>query len=208
MAKSAMKVLLVVVFCGSTFGLDIVSSGYSVQTYTTYSESGIGGISDMTFDDEGNLYATHRFDDSIWRTTPAGTASEFVSGFGVRGIDWGGGTTYGNYLYAPDAGVPNGEIRRIDKSGTISTFATFGSPKHGLDLAAIDRTGNYGGLLYTATKSIDHTYSVDTSGNISMFSDFPGQKNGGGPREIAFDTTGNFGSLMYISTSFNNISQC
>jgi hypothetical protein len=157
----------------------------------------------MTFDDEGNLYATHLEGSSIWRTTPTGMVSEFARGIRFRDIEWGSGTAYGNYLYVPDGEI-NGKIYRIDKGGIVSVFASFGPPRHGLGLAAIDRTGNYGGLFYTATAAQDHTYSVTTSGSISMFSDFPGWKDGGGPGDIAFDTTGNYGGFMYMVVCFYN----
>lgn len=195
--------LFVLVLCGSTYGVEVLEPGYVVETYTTYSKTGIGCVYYMTFDDEGNLYATHLAGSSIWRTTPTGMVSEFARGIRFRDIEWGSGTAYGNYLYVPDGEI-NGQIYRIDKAGTVSGFASFGPPRHGLGLAAIDRTGNYGGLFYTATAGQDHTYSVTTSGSISMFSDFPGWKDGGGPGDIAFDTTGNYGGFMYMVVCFYN----
>jgi hypothetical protein len=140
----------------------------------------------------------------IYKVSPDSQVSVFASGFGTMGIEWGTGTAYGNYLYVADGGVPYGQIRKIAPDGTVSGFASFGPPRHGLGLAAIDRTGNYGGLFYTATASQDHTYSVTTSGSISMFSDFPGWKDGGGPGDIAFDTTGNYGGFMYMVVCFYN----
>jgi hypothetical protein len=182
-------VTLLVMFCvfESASGMQLVAPGYTAESYASYTQTGIGPVSYMAFDDAGNLYATHRNAGAIWRVTPAGTAAQFASGFGTLGIGWGGGTSYGDYLYVADGGVPNGQIRKINKSGVVSGFASFSPPLHGLGFAEIDRTGNYGGKLYTATASQDHTYSLSTSGVITLFSDFPGWRDGGGPTDLAFD---------------------
>ena len=201
---SATAILVVLALCGSTYGVEVLESGYDVETYASYAVPGAGKIFNMIFGDSENLYVSHKHGQVIYKVSPEAQVSVFASGFGPMGIEWGGGTDYGNYLYVADGGVPYGQIRKIAPDGTVSGFASFGPPRHGLGHAAIDRTGNYGGLFYTATASQDHTYSVTTSGSISMFSDFPGWKDGGGPGDIAFDTTGNYGGFMYMVVCFYN----
>jgi hypothetical protein len=201
---SARAILVVLTLCGSTPAVEVLEPGYDVETYASYADPGAGGIFNLVFGDSGNLYVSHKHDKVIYKVKPDGQVSVFASGFGTMGIEWVGGTDYGNYLYVADGGVPNGQIRKIAADGTVSGFASFGPPRHGLRLTAIDRTGNYEGLFYTATASQDHTYSVTTSGSISMFNDFPGWKDGGGPADIAFDTMGNYGGFMYMAVNFYN----
>lgn len=201
--QMALTICLVLIGTGKTLAIDVLKPGYVVETYATYSQPGLAPTRSIEFDDESNLYIAHQGNDSIWRVASNKVASEFVTGVHQHSIAWGGGTTYGDYLYAPDGEI-NGQIRKIAKDGTVSSFTSFGPPQHGLGLAAFDRTGNYGGYFYTATAGQDHTYKIDSGGNITMFSDFPGWKNGGGPGNIAFDMVGNYNGLMYMSTSFNN----
>ncbi len=200
---SSTAIIVILAFCGSTYGVEVLEPGYHVEIYASYADPGAGNIFNIVFGDGGNLYVSHKHDQVIYKVNPYGQVSVIASGFGTMGIEWGTGTAYGNYLYVADGQI-RGQIRKIAPDGTVSGFASFGPPRHGLGLAAIDRTGNYGGLFYTATAGQDHTYSVTTSGSISMFSDFPGWRDGGGPHDIAFDTTGNYGSLMYMGTGFNN----
>ncbi len=200
---SPTAIIVVLGLIGSTYGVEVLEPGYDVEIYASYADPGAGNIYNIVFGDGGNLYVSHRHDQVIYKVNPHGQVSVFASGFGTMGIEWGTGTAYGNYLYVADGAI-NGQIRKIAPDGTVSGFASFGPPRHGLALAAIDRTGNYGGLFYTATGGQDHTYSVTTSGSISMFSDFPGWKDGGGPSDIAFDTTGNYGGFMYMVVCFNN----
>lgn len=206
MKKTKTSLFLVVVIGlltlrGLALAVEVLESGYVVETYAAYSEPGITGARFMTFDDEANLYVTQGSDSDIWIITPEGNASKFASALGeVRGIVWAGGTDFGNYLYVVKAAVSGGKIYRIDLDGTVSTFVSVSCATP----LALDRAGNYGGYLYYATRCQDHTYRVDINGSVMMFSDFPGWKDGGGPLDIAFDPGADYGGLMYMTVAFNN----
>jgi hypothetical protein len=158
----------------------------------------------MVFDDNGNLYATHGEPlGSIWWITPDGSASEFVHGLQTPcGIVWAGGTSYGDYLYVVEYETEGGGIVKVGLDGTTSNFASMDPPKHAPSPLGLDKIDNYGGYLYIGTTGQDHTYQVDIHGNVTMFSNFPGWTDGGGPRDIDFDPGTNYGGLMYMATSF------
>jgi hypothetical protein len=189
-------VVLFLVVSNIANALQLNQPGYTIQQYATYSKPGLDGMKDMTFDDQGNLYAVHYSDSSVWRITPSGNASAFVSGlYQPDGIEWTGQTAFGDYLY-----VTNGSsLVRVSKSGIKSDFG--GSFPTGSDVA-VDRTGNYGGNLFVATGGQDHIYYENTAGDVTMFSNWPDWTNGGGPDDIAFDNVGNFGSDLYIASYF------
>ncbi|MHC4640680.1 MAG: LamG-like jellyroll fold domain-containing protein [Planctomycetota bacterium] len=196
---SPTAILVFLTLCGSTLAFEVLEPGYSIEIFAAYSSAGIDrGPHKMVFADNGNLYASHLDDGSIWCITPDGGATKLVGGLnGAQGIDWGGGTNYGNYLYV----AANGSIVRVGLDGTTSNFAN----RYCAGSLGIDRTGNYGGYMYTTTGCQDHTYRIDFVGNVTMFSDFPGWRDGGGPADVAFDTTGNYGNLMYMGTAFSNV---
>ena len=119
----------------------------------------------MAFDNNGYLYITQLGNNTIWRVNPDGTASEFIGGFNaIRGIVWAGGTNFGDYLYLVGS-KENGAIYKIDVNGAVSNFAS----RYCASPLGLDKTGNYGGNLYTATSCQDHTYKINTSGSVSMF---------------------------------------
>ena len=200
-------VLGLLALCESAWAVEVIEPGYVVQTHATYSKQGIGRPGAMAFAGDGNLYVTQHQDDSIWRITPEGVASEFVTGISVRGIVWAGGTDFGNRLYVANGQIWDGRIFRVGLDGTVSNFASFEPPRHCPSPVGLDRTGNYGGYLYAATGGQDHTYRVDTNGSVTLFTDFPGWNDGGGPVDIAFDTGGSYDGLMYMSTSFVGVNQ-
>jgi len=189
-------VLGVLALSGSVWGLEILEAGYVSETYATYSEVGVQRSPyQMVFADNGNLYVTQLKDDSIWCISPDGIASRFTSGLNdAQGIVWGGGTSYGDYLYV----AANGRIVRVGLDGTKANFAT----RYCAGALGLDGTGNYRGHLYTTTGCQDHTYRVDTSGNVTMFTNWPGWIDGGGPHDVSFDNRGNYGGLMYVATSY------
>jgi hypothetical protein len=149
----------------------------------------------MVFDSSSNLYVTHAVSNSVWRIEPGGAASFFV-GLPVHpdGIEWGAGTDFGDYIYV----TSGSEVLRVVSDGSRSVFAS-GFPM-GADVV-IDRTGNYGGLMYVSTGGQDHIYRVDSSGNMSMWTSWPGS-HGGGPDDIAFDVTDGYGGKMFVASWF------
>lgn len=202
--KRNLIVLMVLLASSSPlFAIDIVVPGYDVEVVATYTK---GGVQGLAFDNQGNLYATHPSDKCIWKIAPDGTASQFVSGIAVCGLVFGGGTSFGDYLYTPDGQIYGSKIRKIGLDGSVSNFASFDPPKHCPSPIAIDTTGNYGGNMFSATAGQDRTYKVTASGSVSLFADFPGWRDGGGPADIIFDNTGNYGNSMIMATSFSNVS--
>jgi len=201
---SVMAVVFMVFLTGvNVWAFEIVEPGYDVEVFSVYSN---GGVQGLAFDHEGNLYASHRSNKCIWKITPDGNASEFVSGFDVRGLVFGGGTAFGDYLYTPDGQTWNSKIRKISLAGSVANFASFDPPKHNPSPIAIDTTGHYGGNMFSATSGQDRTYQVSPSGAVSLFADFPGWRDGGGPSDIIFDDTGNYGNSMIMATCFTNSS--
>lgn len=197
MRKSILAVVLILSVPRLAQGLMVLEPGYTIETYAEYSPTTTHTYS-MTFDASGNLYLDQPFDDKIWRVLPDGTASQFVSiSNTTSGLDWTGGTAYGDFLYV----TANTTLQKIAPDGSVSTFAV-GFPA--ASEVAVDVTGNYGGQLYVSTGGQDHIYRVDTTGGVSMFSSWPGWTNGGGPVGMEFDLVGDYGGLMYVATSFGN----
>jgi len=189
--------LVILTPCGATRAIEVLEPDYIVQTYASYRDPGIRQSPwDMVFADNGNLYVTHVMDSSIWCITPDGTASEFVSGLaGATGIVWAADTNYGDYLYVA---ITYFGIVRVGLDGTSHYFAS----RHCAGTLGLDRTGNYGGYIYTTTGCQDHTYRVYPDGNVTMFTSWPTWIDGGGPHNIAFDNRGNFGGLFYVAAAY------
>ena len=181
--------------------LTLLESGFTTETFATYSASGIDAPYSMTADNNGNLYLTHRSAGSIWRVTPQGQGTQFVTGLDEpRAIEWTGGTSYGNYLYV----TCDRDIKKVGLDGTPSNFSYISGIPTAMGL---DRTGNYGSYLYASTGGQDHTYRVTTSGGVTLFSNWPGWTDGGSPRAIKFDPGNSYGGLMYAAASFVGTNQ-
>ena len=178
--------------CGVSSGLNVLSSDYIVIPYARYSAA--RHTYSMVFDDSGNMYLDQPYDSKIWKVASDGTLGVFAN-VASSGFDWTGGTVFGNYLYV----AAGNNVKKYAPDGSSSTFAT-GLPA--TSEAAVDRTGNYGGDLYISTGGQDHIYRVDTLGNVSLFSNWPGWTDGGGPIGMEFDTIGNYGGQMYVATVF------
>ncbi|MHC4336466.1 MAG: hypothetical protein ACYSTG_00750, partial [Planctomycetota bacterium] len=186
------------VFCSHGLALEVLEPGYVVETYAGYSDAGIERSPwDMVFADNGNLYLTQLKDNSIWCITPYGAATELVSGVvGPTGIVWGVGTSYGDYLYVA---ITSKGVIRVDLDGTTWNFAS----RSCAGTLGLDRTGNYGGYMYTTTGCVDHTYRVHPDGSVTMFTSWPTWINGGGPHNIAFDNRGNYGGLFFVAAAYS-----
>jgi len=88
-----------------------------------------------------------------------------------------------------------GGISRVDLDGTVSKFSGSGGNLPGV--VGLDKTGNYGGLMYMGNTAWDKIIKVMTDGEVQSFSGFP-YNISGSPSGIAFDEAGNYGGLMYV----------
>jgi hypothetical protein len=197
-------VLAILAMSGSVLAVEVIDPAFSVETFATYSEAGLGCDRDMTFAGDGSLYVTHRESNTIWKITSDGTATKFVSGSGAQCITWAGGTDFGDNLFVSNGEIWTGKVIKVTLAGVVTNFASFTPPRHCPSPIAVDITGNYGGHLYTATGCQDRTYRIITSGGVSLFADFPGWRDGGGPYDMAFDSTANYAGRMYMSNSYND----
>jgi len=186
---------VVLVFANCADALEVLEADYVAETYGVYSDSGINRSPwDMVFVADGNLYATQLNDRSLWRISPDGITEEVATGLGrPTGLVWGGGTAYGDYLYVA---VTDTGVIRVHLDGTVEGFASRNcAGTLGLD---------YGGLMYTTTGCVDHSYVVHPGGSVALFSNWPTHIDGGGPTNVTFDNIGNYGNLLYIASSFNS----
>ena len=191
-----MALVIIAAVSVSASAVEILSPGYTVETYATYADSVKGIPRHIAFDGSGNLYIAQQNSGSIWRVTSGRVAGQFATGFTApSSLTWGGGSSYGNYLYVGDGAVA---IRRVALDGTTSPFANHNS----VSSLAIDKKGNYGGYLYAGTGGADDFHKVDTAGNIMSFSSWPGLTDGGEPDGIAFDPGTSYGGLMYVGSAY------
>ena len=195
-----MALVITLAVAVSASAVEILSPGYTVQTYATYVDSA-GYPHHMTFDSSGNLYVAQTDSGTIMKITPGKVASQFASGFtGPYSITWGGGTSFGDYLY-----VGGGSITKLALNGTFSLFANHNS----VSSLAIDKKGNYGGYLYAGTGGADDFHKINAAGTMSSFGTWPGLTDGGEPDGIAFDPGTLYGGSMYVGSAYtqNNASK-
>jgi len=200
--KKLTILLLVLCFSSLGFSLDLYDSGYTAETYVTYSGSNVDIPHDMTFDDNHNLYITQRGDNGIiWKVdSTASSVSSLVTGLdSPRGIDWGGGTDYEDYLYVNLAGDAD-KVIKVSTSGSYSNFTSIYDSPAPLE---IDKEGNYNERLYSGTTGYDSLYEVTTGGSSSVFSSFPGDVSDGGYFAINFDPGSDYGGSMYVGTAYS-----
>jgi len=189
--------------CTSSSALDVSDADYVVEPYATYSQPGLELPKHMAFDGSGNLYVTHTYSSNMWQIRPNGKAREFLTGFQAAGVEWGGGTLVGDYLYVIDCSTSDGTLYRVDSNGQKTAVASWHGPRHGAGALRLDRVGNYGGQLFVATTSQDRICKLPLNGRISDFSSFPGWYDGGGPGDVAFDRAGGlYEGLMYVSVMY------
>jgi hypothetical protein len=183
----------------SAMGLEVLSAGYRVETYATYScPEMLYAPRGLVFDRDWNLYLSqwqnYRSKGAVFRMTNEKSFTRWLEIPGTpRRIVWTGGTDYGQFLYVTDATLH--EIMRIGLDGKVSTFCPLRGGPHSL---ALDPTGSYGGRLYVATRAPDHIYSISQTGKAQMFSRFPGSVPGG-HADLTFDPGTDYGGFMYVA---------
>ena len=132
----------------------------------------------LTFDAQGMLYVSSRYEGFIYQVTPNGNMTVYVEGMGVAtGLAF---DRDGN-LYVGDR---SGSIFKIGRDREIFVYATL-EPS----MAAYHLTFGFDDHLYVTgptTSSFDSIYRVSPSGNVDRF--FTGL---GRPQGMAFDIEGN-----------------
>jgi len=172
--------------------LTVLDPGFQVEEYATYQFIN-GRPKFIEMDSSDNLYVTHDGGNLVRITTDTNN-SILASGFqNLQGIDWGGGTSYGDFLYTAE--VVTKRVNKIDVNGNDSTFTTL--PDDPLSVE-IDRQGNYNNQMYVGTRFSSRIYSVDNTGQSSVFKDFTSVSNNGSI-DISFDPTGSFQGNMYVT---------
>ncbi|MCP4709282.1 MAG: hypothetical protein GY869_11705 [Planctomycetes bacterium] len=201
-----------VLFSAGTAGaIEVLDAGYVVEHYVTFDCANARPVTDMAFDPSGNLYVTHTREVSgvngtIYRIDTERNVIPWVTGL-TRPLDiiWGGGTGYGDYLYVLEGNGnqywDKGGVRRVGLDGTMSKFSGSGGNLPGV--IGVDKTGNYGGLMYMGNTAWDKILKVMIDGQVQSFSGFPYNLSGA-PSSIVFDESGNYGGLMYVGTFSTN----
>lgn len=216
--KTMMKFLFIFL-CGNFIFAQNVSTYFSDATAT---------ITDaITFDDSGNLYGSDFYGDSVYKVTPTGTLTTFVSGLvNPNGLAF---DSAGN-LYVVE--YTEGKIHKYDSAGTLLTSYTVNGTPSGL-IKAFDNDdmiftmvdNNSINRLSTSTGTITEIYqgtplstpvglAYDDSGNLYT-GNYVGRQiykidaaatyvatvpNGGADSFLAFITYGNgrlFGSIFF-----------
>jgi len=138
----------------------------------------------MTFDEQGMLYISSRYDGFVYQVTPNGNLSVFVEGMGVAtGIAFDGDRN----LYVGDR---SGTIFKISPNRQIFVFATLEA-----SISAYHLTFGPDGYLYVTgptTSSFDSVYRISHQGEVEVF-----YRGLGRPQGMAFDEEGR----LYVAAS-------
>lgn len=200
MRKRVYVLLLTLSSLCPLFGFQLLQDGYVLQPHAQYNSPTSCGR--LEFDGGGNLYVSHYDDGKIMKINQNGQVSTLASGLGnVYSLTWGGGSVYGDYLYVTSRtpNFTNDRILKVDMAGNSSYFASMVFPRQAPTFVEIDKTGNYGGLMYTSGTGQDRLYSVASNGSVSLFADWPSHV-GGGIYAAGFDPTGKYGNQLFLCT--------
>ncbi|MGH9416851.1 MAG: gluconolaconase [Terriglobales bacterium] len=162
----------------SIFKLD---ANYALKAWS----SAITNPSGLAFDSAGTLFASSRYNGTIYRLDPGGTPEVFSQGLGVAtGIAF----DHHGDLYVGDR---SGTVFKIDRQGQTFVFATLEPSVAAYHLAfGPDR------FLYVSaptTSSHDTIWKISTAGEVR-----PHFRGLGRPQGLAFDGAG----ALYVIASF------
>jgi sugar lactone lactonase YvrE len=138
----------------------------------------------LTFDPQGVLYISSRYDGIVYQVTPTGNMSVYVEGMGVA---CGLAFDYEHNLYVGDR---SGTIFKISPNRQIFVFATL-EPS----IAAYHLSFGPDGYLYVTgptTSSFDSVYRISHEGEVETF-----YRGLGRPQGMAFDEEGR----LYVAAS-------
>lgn len=202
-------VLLITIQSG--FSLVLHQPGYESEIWLQLPCENLGRCMDFTFDDDGNIYTVHAFEGPLVGSVQVITPDKQIVPLRTdlvdpRKITWAGGTAYGDCLLVADRQKYNfgvrGEVTKITLDGQKSRFAWGLNQPNTLE---IDRSGNYGGLLYIANSAHDEILTVGPGGGAaSRFSAYPYGASGS-MGQLAFDSMGYYGGLMFIAAGYTNL---
>lgn len=140
--------------------------------------SGIVNPTSMTFDAQGHLYVSSRFEGSVYRVHPEGTYETYASDLGIacglafdrRGV-----------LYVGDR---SGTVFAVGKDRTVTTLATLPASVAAYHLAIGPDDGVY--VTAPTLGPYDYVYRIDPDGGSidKVYSGF------GRPQGLAFDSQG------------------
>lgn len=143
------------------------------ETFST----GIVNPTSMTFDTEGRLYVSSRFEGTVYRVLPDGAYEPFATDLGVAcGLAFGPD----GWLFVGDR---TGTIFRVDRQGRAESFASLPPSVAAFHLAM----GPDEALYVTAPtlSSYDSVYRIDARGRVTThYTGF------GRPQGLAFDSSG------------------
>jgi hypothetical protein len=174
--------------------IQVMDTGYKAELWLSMDASW-GYTRDMTFDSNGNMYVSSNWSSSIAKITPGKQVNRtWVTGLNnACGIEFTGGSSYGNNLYVTSAG--NSTVYKIDMNGTKSTFCSL----NGVEGVAYDRTGTYGNKLYVSTSAYDRIYSLSTAGSSTIFCN-SFYNLSGCLQNMGFANSAAYGYGMYLGT--------
>jgi len=184
----------------------INDTNYKIETYASFDSSGMGGIYGSGFDGQGSLYVTYLGtqdvsyqNGSIAKITPSDVTTRWADNLSKpTRVVWTGGTDYGDKMYVME--YLKDKVKILDGQGNHSSFATV---YHSPVSLALDRSGNYGNMLYAGTSSHHGIHSITTSGTVSQLGNFPGDLSGGGFRDMEFSPTAKYGGNMFVGMKIN-----
>ncbi len=180
--------------------LSVLDSRYKAEIFVNNYDAASQNTRDMVSDSEGNLYLTHEVTGTINKVSTTGEVTVgWIKGLANPcGIEYTGGSAYGDYLYVNT--LNNGSIYKIGLDGNKTLFT---SSIPGSTMIALDRDGFYGNKLYATTSAFDKIYSVSENGSRQVFSNYFYDLSGS-IQGIATAPNGTYNNYMYVSTYYPN----